>query len=35
MNQLFQGSKFAQPCSRILFEPERVNLFAECRKALT
>src|SRR5207248_2542399 len=32
INQLFQGSKFAQPCARVLFEPQAVDLFAECRK---
>ena len=32
MNQLFLISKFAQPCSRIWFEEEGINLFAECRK---
>jgi SAM-dependent methyltransferase len=32
MNELFLRSRFAKPCSRILFEEEGVNLFAECRK---
>jgi CRP-like cAMP-binding protein len=32
MNDLFQRSKFARPCSRIQFEEEGINLFAECRK---
>lgn len=32
MNKLFLGSKFAQPCSRILLDAEGVALFAECRK---
>ena len=29
MNRLFERSKFGRPCSRILYEPERINLFAE------
>ncbi len=29
MNRLYQASAFAAPCTRILFEDERVNLFAE------
>lgn len=33
MNQLFQTSKFAQPSTRIVFEQEGIDLFAECRKA--
>jgi len=33
MNQLFAASKFARPCSRIVFEEEGVDLFAEARKA--
>lgn len=33
MNGLFAASKFARPCTRILFEDEGVNLFAECSKA--
>ena len=32
MNQLFAGSKFARPCSRIFFEEEGIDLFAEARK---
>jgi hypothetical protein len=33
MNRLFEASLFGQPCSRILFENERINLFAECYKS--
>jgi hypothetical protein len=33
MNQLFAASKFARPCSRIVFEDEGIDLFAEARKA--
>lgn len=32
MNRLFQASSFARPCTDIRFEPEGVNLFAECIK---
>ena len=32
MNQLFLGSKFAKPCSRVFFEDEGIYLFAECAK---
>jgi extracellular factor (EF) 3-hydroxypalmitic acid methyl ester biosynthesis protein len=32
MNRLLQGSKFDQPCSRVMFEDDGVDLFAECRK---
>jgi SAM-dependent methyltransferase len=32
MNRLFAASAFGQPCSRILFEDEGINLFAECHK---
>jgi extracellular factor (EF) 3-hydroxypalmitic acid methyl ester biosynthesis protein len=32
MNQLFAASKFARPCSRIFFEEEGIDLFAEARK---
>jgi extracellular factor (EF) 3-hydroxypalmitic acid methyl ester biosynthesis protein len=32
MNQLFQSSKFAMPCSRIQFEDEGIYLLAECTK---
>jgi len=28
MNRLFLASKFARPCSRILFEDEGINLLA-------
>jgi CRP-like cAMP-binding protein/SAM-dependent methyltransferase len=31
MNRLFQGSKFGRPCTRVLFEDDGVDLFAECR----
>jgi extracellular factor (EF) 3-hydroxypalmitic acid methyl ester biosynthesis protein len=33
MDELYRASKFGKPCSRILFEDEGVNLFAECVKA--
>jgi SAM-dependent methyltransferase len=33
MNRLFQASAFRRPCTRILYEPQGVNLFAECIKA--
>lgn len=29
MNRLFQASRFGEPCSRILFEEQQINLFAE------
>jgi len=32
MNQLFLSSPFRRPCTRILFEAEGIDLFAECRK---
>ncbi|MCO6456929.1 MAG: cyclic nucleotide-binding domain-containing protein [Pirellulaceae bacterium] len=32
MNRLFAASRFQRPATRILFEPEGVNLFAECVK---
>jgi SAM-dependent methyltransferase len=32
MNQLFLASKFAKPCSRIIFEDEGIFLLAECAK---
>ena len=32
MDRLFMRSAFAQPCTRIVFEPEGINLFAECIK---
>ena len=32
MNRIFAASKFAAPCTRIQYEAERVNLFAECVK---
>jgi extracellular factor (EF) 3-hydroxypalmitic acid methyl ester biosynthesis protein len=32
MNRLFASSKFAGPCSRIFFEEEGIDMFAECRK---
>jgi len=32
MNRLFASSKFARPCSRIFFEEEGIDLFAEARK---
>ena len=33
MSTLFQKSRFAQPCSRVVFEQEGAILLAECRKA--
>jgi CRP-like cAMP-binding protein/SAM-dependent methyltransferase len=35
MNRLLSASKFASPCSRILYEEQRINLFAEGVKAET
>jgi extracellular factor (EF) 3-hydroxypalmitic acid methyl ester biosynthesis protein len=32
MNRLFEASAFKRPCTRIQFEAEGVNLFAECVK---
>jgi extracellular factor (EF) 3-hydroxypalmitic acid methyl ester biosynthesis protein len=32
MNRLFETSDFGRPCTDIRFEPEGVNLFAECIK---
>ena len=32
MHRLFQHSEFGRPCSRIQFETQGVNLFAECVK---
>jgi SAM-dependent methyltransferase len=32
MHRLFRGSPFANDCSRIQFEGQGVNLFAECAK---
>ena len=32
MSALFQKSRFGQPCSRVVFEPGNIILFAECRK---
>ena len=32
MDRLFKESKFQSPCTNITFEPEGVNLFAECKK---
>jgi CRP-like cAMP-binding protein/SAM-dependent methyltransferase len=32
MDRLYTSSKFGRPSSRIVFEEEGVNLFAECRK---
>jgi hypothetical protein len=29
MNRLFAQSRFGRPCSRILFEEQQINLFAE------
>ncbi|NLF69191.1 MAG: cyclic nucleotide-binding domain-containing protein [Candidatus Anammoximicrobium sp.] len=33
MHRLFAASKFGRPCTRLQFEAEGVNLFAECVKA--
>ena len=33
MDRLFQASRFGRSCSNIRFEPEGINLFAECIKA--
>jgi extracellular factor (EF) 3-hydroxypalmitic acid methyl ester biosynthesis protein len=33
VNRLFAASAFARPASRILYEEQRINLFAECVKA--
>ena len=32
MDQLFLQSKFAKPCSRVVYEKQQINLFAECVK---
>jgi len=32
MNRIFAASRFGKPCTRIEYEAERVNLFAECAK---
>ena len=32
MDRLYQRSKLSRPCSRVVFEEEGVNLFAECQK---
>ena len=32
MSRLLQGSKFGRPCTRVMFEDDGVDLFAECRK---
>jgi hypothetical protein len=32
MDRLFKSSKFGRPCSRVVFEDEGIDLFAECRK---
>ncbi len=33
MNRLFEASKFGRPCTEILYEETRINLFAVCVKA--
>ena len=33
MNRLFTASAFGRECSRVLFEEQRINLFAECERA--
>jgi hypothetical protein len=30
MDELFRSSKFGRNCTRVLFEQEQINLFAEC-----
>jgi hypothetical protein len=30
LGRLFRASKFARHCTRIVYEPQRINLFAEC-----
>jgi len=32
MNRLFEASAFGRPCTRILYEEQEVNLFAECER---
>ena len=32
MNSLFKKSKFKKKCSKIIFEEQGINLFAECIK---
>jgi cyclopropane fatty-acyl-phospholipid synthase-like methyltransferase len=32
LNRLYEQSKFGKPCSRILWEDQGINLFAECVK---
>ena len=32
MDRLFRASKFEKPCSNIVFENEKINLFAECQR---
>lgn len=32
MDRLYQASNFARPCTQVRFEPQRINLFAECVK---
>ncbi len=32
MDRLYKTSKFGRPCSRVVFEDEGIDLFAECRK---
>lgn len=34
MDRLYQASAFARPCTRIRFEEQGINLFAECIKSL-
>jgi hypothetical protein len=33
LHRLFAASAFGRPCTRIRFEAEGVNMFAECVKA--
>jgi hypothetical protein len=32
MSRLFLNSKFGRPSSRVVFEDEGIDLFAECRR---
>ena len=33
MNRLYRASAFKRDCTRVLFEEQRINLFAECERA--
>jgi hypothetical protein len=32
MDRLYRASAFGRPCTRVLYEAQRINLFAECTK---